>query len=284
MEHTTITMISSNDENQVNQEIITILHEILTATTEKDAEVITYEDDNTQDPDTFKKPTYKLITAICRGGGIGVNGDLPWGRIKEDMAFFSRMTRDVSAPGKRTAVVMGRKTWESIPSQFKPLKERDNLILTTATDSTQINQIHQPNQLNQTILDVPIYAFQTVAQLKKWCEETGYETVWVIGGESLYNDFLNDSACVISSVYITYIDAPFCCDRYFPRAFPYNNNMTLCYTHTNAQDELWNWNTTQFPGILSWNWNWFIQQSCGHHISSIGTPLYFLHYKRFIVV
>ena len=74
----------------------------------------------------------KMIAAACEGLGIGKNGDLPW-RLKEEMKYFTRMTK-TAAPGMKNAVVMGRKTYESIPKKWRPLDDRINVVLTTQKD------------------------------------------------------------------------------------------------------------------------------------------------------
>ena len=70
---------------------------------------------------------YKLIAAVSKDGGIGKQGHLPW-RIKEDLAFFSKMTRG----NGNNAVIMGRKTWNSL--EGKHLPGRDNYILSSTLD------------------------------------------------------------------------------------------------------------------------------------------------------
>ena len=57
--------------------------------------------------------------AVARNGVIGVRGGLPW-RLRSDLALFKRLTL-----GK--PVIMGRKTWDSLPS--KPLPGRTNIVL-----------------------------------------------------------------------------------------------------------------------------------------------------------
>ena len=63
-----------------------------------------------------------LVAAVARGGVIGRGGELPW-RIPEDMAHF----RDVTMGHP---VVMGRKTWDSLPDRFRPLPGRRNVVVT----------------------------------------------------------------------------------------------------------------------------------------------------------
>ncbi|OQD77875.1 hypothetical protein PENDEC_c002G00092 [Penicillium decumbens] len=62
--------------------------------------------------------------------GIGLKGTLPWPRIKADMSFFARVTSRPPAPGTTNAIIMGRKTYDSIPKHLRPLAKRINVIIT----------------------------------------------------------------------------------------------------------------------------------------------------------
>jgi dihydrofolate reductase len=66
--------------------------------------------------------TVTLVAAVARGGVIGRDGGIPW-RLPEDMARFKALTTG-------HAVVMGRRTWESLPDRFRPLPERRNVVVT----------------------------------------------------------------------------------------------------------------------------------------------------------
>ena len=63
-----------------------------------------------------------LIYARAENGTIGRDGKMPW-HLPEDLAHFKRTT--LGAP-----VIMGRKTWDSIPAQFRPLPGRRNIVVT----------------------------------------------------------------------------------------------------------------------------------------------------------
>lgn len=62
------------------------------------------------------------IFAVDQNGVMGNDGKLPWGKITEDMQFFSSMT-------KYSSLIMGRKTWES-PDMLRPLPNRKSIVLT----------------------------------------------------------------------------------------------------------------------------------------------------------
>jgi dihydrofolate reductase len=67
-----------------------------------------------------------LIYARARNGVIGKDGGLPW-HLPEDLAHFKRLT--LGCP-----VIMGRKTWDSLPERFRPLPGRLNIVVTRQAD------------------------------------------------------------------------------------------------------------------------------------------------------
>jgi dihydrofolate reductase len=105
-----------------------------------------------------------LIAAVADGGVIGRNGAIPW-HLPEDVAHFRELT--MGHP-----VVMGRRTWESIPDRFRPLPGRRNIVLTRQADWEAEGAEHAPS------LDV---ALALVADEPE---------VFVIGGAQVYEDAL----------------------------------------------------------------------------------------------
>lgn len=67
-----------------------------------------------------------LIAAVARNRVIGIDNKLPW-HLPEDMAYFREVTRG-------HPVIMGRKTWESLPPRFRPLPGRQNIVVTRQAD------------------------------------------------------------------------------------------------------------------------------------------------------
>ena len=105
-------------------------------------------------------PRLHLIYARAANGVIGVNGTLPW-HLPEDLAHFKRTT--LGCP-----VIMGRKTWDSLPAKFRPLPGRTNIVVS-----------RQPNWN-----EIGAQPAQSLREALQLCEQS--PDVWVIGGAQLY--------------------------------------------------------------------------------------------------
>ena len=68
------------------------------------------------------KPILSLIAAIARNGVIGIDNRLPW-HLPADLKHFKALTTG-------NTVIMGRKTWDSLPAKFRPLPGRRNIVVT----------------------------------------------------------------------------------------------------------------------------------------------------------
>ncbi|MCX7241323.1 MAG: dihydrofolate reductase [Burkholderiales bacterium] len=131
-----------------------------------------------------------LIFARASNGVIGKDGGLPW-HLPEDMAHFKRLT--MGCP-----VIMGRKTWDSLPPRFRPLPGRSNVVVTRQPDW------HASGAQSALSLQ----------QALQICEQA--EHVWVIGGAQLYTL----AEPLAHSAEITEIDAPFEGDAFAPSLGP----------------------------------------------------------------
>lgn len=145
---------------------------------------------------------FKIIVAVCKNNGIGYKQDLPW-KIKEDLRHFSKTTKG----NGNNAIVMGKNTWLSIGS--KPLPKRDNLILSKSLYTKYCD--HNTDQ--GYCLEGDNKIFDSIDNLKKWCGEKNYEEIWIIGGESIYKQFINDPDT--TEICITKIENDFICDTFF---------------------------------------------------------------------
>ncbi|GAA1610068.1 dihydrofolate reductase [Leucobacter chromiireducens] len=109
-------------------------------------------------------PRIGLIWAEAAGGAIGRDGDMPW-HLPEDLAHFKRTT--LGAP-----VIMGRRTWESLPARVRPLPGRDNIVVTRTPEYAA------PGARLAESLEAAL------AQLRH--STAGDVDAWVMGGGQLY--------------------------------------------------------------------------------------------------
>lgn len=149
--------------------------------------------------------------------GIGLRGTLPWPSLKSEMAYFARVTRR-APPEAVNAVVMGRRTWESIPAKFRPLQGRLNVVLTRQPERFQLEwpeddapakSLHEPLGAS-SILD----ALEKLQRLSQSSNGPTISRVFIIGGAEIYDAAL-DTACV-ERILLTRLRNEFECDTYFP--------------------------------------------------------------------
>lgn len=119
--------------------------------------------------------------------GIGMEGKLPW-HIPEDMAYFKKITTTTCDPTKQNAVIMGRKTWDSLN---RPLVNRLNIVISRQTPSEL--------KLPENILCAP--DFPTALELVG--KVPNIENIFVIGGEQIYKQALFHPKC--EKIYLTRI-------------------------------------------------------------------------------
>ncbi|KAE9586639.1 putative dihydrofolate reductase, Thymidylate synthase [Lupinus albus] len=148
--------------------------------------------------------TYQVVVAATRDMGIGKDGILPW-RLPSDLKYFKEITTTTADPGKKNAVVMGRKTWESIPLAYKPLPSRLNVVL-TRSGSFDI----------ATAENVVICASMSSALelLAASPYSLSIEKVYVIGGGQIFRESLNGPGC--EAIHITEIQTSIECDTFMP--------------------------------------------------------------------
>ena len=139
---------------------------------------------------------FKLIVATTQDNGIGYNNTLPW-KIKDELKHFAKTT----IGNKKNIVLMGKNTWESIPN--RPLKNRLNVII-----SSTLHQQSDPN--SSTHIYNSISSF-----LKNTKQYQEYEECWIIGGERIYNNFLNEYIDLLDELHITRISNNYVCDTFF---------------------------------------------------------------------
>ena len=144
----------------------------------------------------------KLIAATDKNNGIGINGILPW-RIKEDLIHFSKTT----IGSGNNAVIMGRKTWESMGSL--PLPNRVNIIISKIICYPYSSIVNSYKK--NTIF------FYQIEEAVKYCKSMNFDDIFIIGGQQIYEYFLNtqDENIRPDSCIISRINKEYDCDTYF---------------------------------------------------------------------
>ncbi len=154
-----------------------------------------------------------LIAAVAKNGVIGKDNALPW-HLPEDMRHFKTLTTG-------HAVLMGRKTWESLPPKFRPLPNRRNLVLTRDTSyvapgATVVHSLEEAVQVGEgpPRADAPPVGGSEPGLRARGANRVGAgETaLFVIGGAELYANLLP----LARRMELTEIDADFEGDAHFP--------------------------------------------------------------------
>jgi len=73
--------------------------------------------------------SFDVVVAADLDWGIGKDQSLPWPKLRGDLRHFKRITSTTSTPGRRNAIVMGRKTWQSKEVAERPLPDRLNVVV-----------------------------------------------------------------------------------------------------------------------------------------------------------
>ncbi|MDB5929930.1 MAG: dihydrofolate reductase [Polaromonas sp.] len=131
-------------------------------------------------------PRIHLIYARAANGVIGKDNAIPW-RLSEDMAHFKRLTQG-------WPVIMGRKTWDSLPPRFRPLPGRTNIVITRQAGWAS------EGALSAASLQAALALCGPSAQ------------AWVIGGAQIYAEALP----LASRIELTEIDQDFEGDAFMP--------------------------------------------------------------------
>ncbi len=129
-----------------------------------------------------------MIVAVSDNQVIGKDNTLAW-HLPDDMNYFSNMTKGHS-------VIMGRKNWESIPSKYRPLPNRKNIVITR----------------NSTFIEKKCDVVNSIEDAISISRNNDDEEVFIIGGGEIYRLGFN----FIDKLYITEVKAKVEGDTFFP--------------------------------------------------------------------
>lgn len=128
-----------------------------------------------------------IIVAKSKNNVIGSNGSIPWS-VPKDLKYFKELTEG-------NTVIMGRKTYESLPENKKPLPNRINIVI-TRDSNFKANGCIIVNSLEEALL-----------------KADNKNDTFIIGGGEIYKQALN----FVDKIYITEINEEFVGDTYFPK-------------------------------------------------------------------
>ena len=120
-------------------------------------------------------PKISIVVGMTRDRVIGNHNQLPW-RISEDLKLFKQIT-------EHNTVIMGRKTYGSIPEKFRPLPNRNNIVITS--NPQQHPKTNYCNSIKQALEKAKEFA----------------KPIFIIGGSSIYKEFLD----LADNLYISHI-------------------------------------------------------------------------------
>lgn len=137
---------------------------------------------------------FDIVVAVSQKDGIGYLGQLPWPHLSEDMKHFYKIT---TMKDKPNAVIMGRKTWDSLPDKVKPLPKRDNFILSNNKQFVAKNATGVFHDFDTLIEYTAKY----------------YDNIFVIGGAQIFKIAMSHPG--LRHIYVTRINQYFPVDTYF---------------------------------------------------------------------
>ncbi len=194
-------------------------------------------------------PPLTLIVATTPSLGLGFRGVLPWPPLKADLAFFARVTKrspppaaefptttsntDANVPAAShstasrcsiNAVIMGRRTWDSIPLKFRPLRGRINVVVSRRPVDVSADSKGEEAVMRVESIEEGLEKLQRgdwVREVKNetirgdGMNETSLGRVFVIGGAQVYKSVLAMRVC--ERILWTRIEREYECDVWFPK-------------------------------------------------------------------
>ncbi|XP_007440894.1 dihydrofolate reductase [Python bivittatus] len=143
------------------------------------------------------------IVAVCNNMGIGKDGKLPWPPLRNEFKHFQKMTMTTKEEGKQNVVIMGKKTWFSIPEKHRPLKNRINVVL-----SKELKDVPEGAHYLAKSLEEALDLLETSEMERK------VDKVWIVGGSSVYKAAMEKP--IHHQLFVTRIMHDFESDTFFP--------------------------------------------------------------------
>jgi len=167
---------------------------------------------------------YELVVAMSKNGVIGKENKIPW-YLPEDLIRFSKLT-------KGSIIIMGRKTFESLPNG--PLQNRLHLVLSNTL------QNNDWKNANSNVIFVNLENINSV--IEYYIKDK--QKIFIIGGSEIYKLFMRQC----NKLHITMIDEIIEGDSYFPY---YSEYLDKCYTPLNNSNGTPSNSSTKLPVTIS---------------------------------
>lgn len=142
--------------------------------------------------------SFSIITIIDANGGISKEGVIPW-NCYSNMKFF----RDTTIGNGKNAVIMGRISYEAIPEEHRPLKNRHCVVVSS--------KWKQEEHTDVTVCSSLMEALITLGGSFKQ-----YEDIFVLGGEQIYHEAVSRFMYLCKKIYLTKLKTEYDCDQFFP--------------------------------------------------------------------
>jgi dihydrofolate reductase len=144
----------------------------------------------------------EAILALDSNNGISKDGYIPW-KSKKDMTFFYNTT-------KNNVVIMGKNTYLSLPDNFRPLKNRLNIVLTSAPDIFSSNESNNLLFTNNDLIYEEI--FKDKERYINMCPSLSCDfKIYIIGGKQVYEKYIP----LCKTVLLTKLKQDYSCDLFF---------------------------------------------------------------------
>jgi len=146
-------------------------------------------------------PSFSIIVSFSKNKrGIGFNNQIPW-NIPSNSEHFHNITCSTNDFRKRNAVIMGKKTFDSISEQEKPLPERLNIVLSKNLQKQESKHLIVVSSLQDAFLKIQ--------------KRSDIENIFVIGGESVFKEAIGLPNC--RKIFVTMVDdSVYHFDCFFP--------------------------------------------------------------------
>lgn len=160
-------------------------------------------------------PKINCILAMDEEMGIGKNNQIPW-KIKSDMDYFKNITTMPSnkfnnSEYSKNVLIMGKNTWNSIPIEHRPLKNRINIILSSTSEESNIDDLFTKNNFSKSTeyTEYNEFYFKNLENALNFIglfqKVSNIGEIFICGGKNLYETVFNKPWMLTGKLYITHV-------------------------------------------------------------------------------